>query len=255
VVEKGPKLPPLFQDGLLDNEDYLPSGLLDNYAEEHDIRGDRPGQVFDWERRRGVGPPRRSEFLGAVKAFADGGGLCSPGRWSPESRGSGRYGLCKVRDAAFPFYKAAVVDEMGRKTTPLDFVLRLSAGRFSDTPFDEGLMERARLAVAESLGGGADLLAVASGQCFCLDLIARLLKTAGDPDWAFYEQLREGLPLGVDTVMDRTPLVFEEKVRWKLNEVESPATRSARTTSRWKGTLRRWSDFSRKKRNWGGWWR
>ena len=80
VVKEKPNVPPLFQDGLMDSEDYIPSGLLDKWAEEQDNRGDHPGQVSDWEGHRGVGPPRRSEFLGAVKAFADGGGLCSPGR-------------------------------------------------------------------------------------------------------------------------------------------------------------------------------
>ena len=55
VMEKKPKVPPLFQDGLLDNEDYLPSGLVDKYAEEQDNRGDHPGRVSDWERHRGIG--------------------------------------------------------------------------------------------------------------------------------------------------------------------------------------------------------
>jgi hypothetical protein len=107
-----------------------------------------------------------------------------------------------------------VVDEKGKETTPLDFVLRVAAGRFDDSPFDEALMEQARLVVAEQLGGGRELLGVASGQCFRLDLIAQLFRTAADPDLAFFEKLREGLPLGVDMKMDRTPLVFEEKVSW-----------------------------------------
>ena len=149
-AQKGGTEPQLSQNKLLNNEDYRSVGQIDEYAEEHDNRGECPEQPSDWERHRGVGPPRRSEFLGAVKAFADGGGLCSPGRWSPEARGSGEYGLCKVRDALLPFYQEAVVDEMGRKTTPLDFVLRVAAGRFDDSPFDEVLLEQARLVVAGS---------------------------------------------------------------------------------------------------------
>jgi hypothetical protein len=66
---------------------------------------------------------------------------------------------------------------------------------------------------------------VAPGQCFRLDLIERLLNVAADPDWAFFERLKEGLPLGVDMTMDRTPLVFEDKVRWELDKVDGPGAR------------------------------
>ena len=51
--------------------------------------------------------------------------------------------------------RKAVVDEKGKETTPLDFVLRVAAGRFDDSPFDEALMEQARLVVAGHLGGGS----------------------------------------------------------------------------------------------------
>ena len=58
-----------------------------------------------------------------------------------------------------------------------------------------------------------------------LDLIVQLLRRAADPDWAFFDQLKDGLPLGVAAVMDRTPRVFEEKVRWKLGKVDGPGAR------------------------------
>ena len=110
-------------------------------------------------------------------------------------------------------FQKAVVDEKGRETTPMDFILRVSAGRFDASPFNEVLLKQARLVVAGLLGGGEDLLKVEPGQCFRLDLIAQLLKRAADPDWVFFEQLKKGLPLGVDAVIDRTPRVFEEKTR------------------------------------------
>ena len=116
------------------------------------------------------------------------------------------------------------MDEKGVRTTPLDFVLRLAAGRYDDLPFNEALLDQARLTAAEHFGMGRELLGVSPGQCFRLDLIAQLLRAAADPDWPFFEALKEGLPLGVDTPMDRTPPVFEDKLSWKLNEVDSPAT-------------------------------
>ena len=35
---------------------------------------------------RGGGPPRMARHIGGDKPFNDGGGLCSPGRWTPEKR-------------------------------------------------------------------------------------------------------------------------------------------------------------------------
>jgi len=202
---------------VLNNEDPHPLREVDDYAEEQDNRGGDAEQVTDWGRLRGIGPPRVSEFMGTVKAFADGGGLCSPGRWAPEARKTEDYGLNDVRDSIFPLFQKAVVDERGRETTPMDFILRVSAGRFDASPFNEVLLDQARLVVAGLLGGGEDVLKVEPGQRFRFDLIAQLLKRAADPDWAFFDQLKKGLSLGVDMVMDRTPRVFEEK-----DPVETP---------------------------------
>ena len=45
-----------------------------------------------------------------------------------------------------------------------------------------------------------------------------LLKELGDPDWQFFDQLEEGVPVGVGVTMPRTPLVFDQKVKWALDE-------------------------------------
>ena len=43
-----------------------------------------------------------------------------------------------------------------------------------------------------------------------------VLRKAGDPDWAFLEQAKTGFPLGVLNELPRTPEVFEEQLRWNL---------------------------------------
>ena len=63
---------------------------------------------------------------------------------------------------------------------------------------------------------------VASGQVFHLKLIGRLLKVYGDLDWKFADGMGEGVPLGVDEQMPRTPAVFEEKGKWKLPDDAGP---------------------------------
>ena len=63
---------------------------------------------------------------------------------------------------------------------------------------------------------------VAFGQVFHLHLIAKLLKLYGDPDWEFVDGMGEGVPLGVDEQMPRTPAVFGEKGKWKLPDDAGP---------------------------------
>ena len=51
------------------------------------------------------------------------------------------------------------------------------------------------------------------GQPFFLDLMRGGLEKAGDLDWAFLEQAKVGLPLGILNQLPRTP---EEQLRWNL---------------------------------------
>ena len=45
-----------------------------------------------------------------------------------------------------------------------------------------------------------------------------VLKELQDPDWRFIEETGSGVKLGVDVELPRTPAVFEEKVRWNLDD-------------------------------------
>ena len=42
-----------------------------------------PAVMAGW---RGSGPSRNARHIGGDRPFCDGGGLCSPGRWTPEKR-------------------------------------------------------------------------------------------------------------------------------------------------------------------------
>jgi len=50
--------------------------------------------------------------------------------------------------------------------------------------------------------------------------LAELLRQLQDPDAEFVESAGEGLPLGVDWPMPRTPAVFDPKTSWKLEHEE-----------------------------------
>ena len=112
--------------------------------------------------------------MGTFKAFADGGGLCSPGRWAPGDRKTEDYGLNGLREILLRHFREAVVDERGKQTSPMDIVLRLVSVRFDSNPFKEEMLNRARLEVARWLGSGEEILGVPPGQEFRLDLIAGL---------------------------------------------------------------------------------
>ena len=79
-----------------------------------------------------------------------------------------------------------------------------------------------------------------------------MLKRAGDPDWEFLCRLKNGLPLGVDKTMDRTPRVFEEKTRWKLEEVDGPGAHEREITNPSTATLTRWRTCSGRRRSSAG---
>ena len=73
--------------------------------------------------------------MGKTKAFADGGGLCSPGRWPPGKRNLPAGPFTELREAIGKIHKDSVTDEKGRKCDSLGFVLRLAAGRFAECLF------------------------------------------------------------------------------------------------------------------------
>ena len=80
---------------------------------------------------------------------------------------------------------------------------------------------------------------VSFGQVFHLHLIAKLLKLYGDPDWEFVDGMGDGVPLGVDEQMPRTPAVCEVKGKWKLLDDAGPGVACATTTARWSHTSSR----------------
>ena len=203
---------------------------VDDYVGDHGTGGitevppgDFAGLTVRSEGRRrppGRGGPRLAEYLGSAKPFADGGALCSPGRWAPEKRNTEDKGLYALRDILFSHFGAAA--RSAGCDNALDYTLKLSAGRFTECPFDNGVLEEARAAIAKYLGLDPTSTQAAPGQVLRFDLIKALLAKAGDPDANFFGELRHGVPLGVDMEMPRTPEVFEEKVKWRLEETDGP---------------------------------
>ena len=61
-----------------------------------------------------------------------------------------------------------------------------------------------------------ELLEVPFGQPLHLRLLRAMLAAAGDPDREFLRQAEDGLPVGILDPLPRTPHVFEEQLKWPL---------------------------------------
>ena len=89
-------------------------------------------------------------------------------------------------------------------------------------PWQEETFEDTRTLIREAVGMSVDEDVVADGQVFHLPLMAKLLMIYGDHDWEFVGGLGDGVALGFDEQMPRTPAVFEEKGKWKLSDDVGP---------------------------------
>ncbi|OLQ03582.1 Anthranilate N-benzoyltransferase protein 2 [Symbiodinium microadriaticum] len=169
----------------------------------------------------GVGPPRYCQQLGGRKDYHDGGGLCSPGRWKPEDRSlasgpSWDWLREKTLDLVLKELGATDVKELEREA------FRMAAGGEHGCSLakNEKLQSQLRQLWKDWLEaqdlGEEELLHQAEGQPLYLRLLRGLLEAAGDPDREFLRRAEEGLPLGILEQLPRTPHVFEEQLKWPL---------------------------------------
>ena len=171
---------------------------------------------------RGRGAPRQAPFMGREKAYADGGGLCSLGRWGPAARRHPQDFAKPVREGAWAVLERAALRGQGGKGSALQLMLRLALGRVTESPFTEEDEVEVRELVKKAFVIEEKECGVSPRQCMRLGMISAMLHRFGDPDWQFVKELEDGVPLGVDEELPRTPAVFEEKVKWSLDEDDGP---------------------------------
>lgn len=167
----------------------------------------------------GVGRAMRAYYKGKHRSVHDGGGLCSPGRWPPSRRKplEGINGLKLAAKVKKLFLSWVLEVEKRNKGGVKDLFWRLAGGKHPSSPFGES-MERMR----EELDSELEAMGFSprrksgdrSTEIHFRRLIA-MLKAVQDEDIEFLEPMvSEGVPLGVDEEMPRTPRVFEEKTKW-----------------------------------------
>ena len=167
----------------------------------------------------GTGPPRFCRQLGGGKPFHDGGGLCSPGRWPHQARSYAdgpQWEWLRKRTLELILAKVGSMEQLEKEA------FRMAAGGekgctlASDPELHRQLRELWKDWLEAQDLGEPGLLDVAPGQPLHLRLLRAMLEAAGDPDRDFLRQAEEGLPVGILDPLPRTPHVFEEQLKWPL---------------------------------------
>ena len=164
---------------------------------------------------------------GKARPFTDGCGLCSPGRWPPSLRQCAATNSCLVlHERIGEALLALLVSESDVRS----LAFKLAAGRMTESPFSESLLEQARGIIFQELKAAGSLLPVevkTAGQPFYLAAIAELLRLAGDPDhevfFAGQNSFAGGVRLGVDVPLPRVPAVYTAKKTWRHYQEDEEA--------------------------------
>ena len=178
---------------------------------------------FDIGACHNTGKPITVEWDRTCKHFTDGFGLCSPGRWRPQQRGTRRSpNMVQLADNTFNCLAECVAAEIPD--------LRLSAfklvtGKLLKSPFSESALARVRSKIFDLLPDPQDARVVDEGQPFYLRALAQWLREFGDADarWLVDEKdsFATGVCLGVEQPLPRSPQVCPPKVKHRrLDETE-----------------------------------
>ena len=103
--------------------------------------------------------------------------------------------------------------------------MELALGRLKGSPFSEEQLWRARGRICDLLPAPETAREIPERQPFLLHMLGQSLKILKDPDWEILcqgtESFAEGVPLGCDGELKRTPQVFRARVKnRKLDETD-----------------------------------
>ena len=158
----------------------------------------------------GRGPPVRVLQGSRVRDMVDGAGLCSPGRWKPGARK-----LPEVSRLASDLGEILAATGIDWRRT----MFALACGKVGECPFPLDAIRKGRVAVqrwASERGFPVNDHANDVDQPVRIRLLQAFLRAAGDPDAPALDAYAQGVRLGVGFRMQRTPAVFEEHQRWRL---------------------------------------
>ena len=157
-------------------------------------------------------PVRRTSHLAKTAEYHDGAGLLSPGRWD-------------VGQRTFPAWEGlrrelewAADRGLGGEEGVHRHAFVLARGGVEQL-FPPELVRECRdilIAWAGDLGFTGNLGEVSARQPFLLKLMGALAKAMGDPESGLPDELAEGVTAGILHPMPRSPRMYEEQTRWRL---------------------------------------
>ena len=178
-------------------------------SEDHE----EEAEGFDAATSRCRGPAIRCRHTKEWRELIDGFGLCSPGRWRPLARDatatSHEWGHAEaIRELLHKTVRKAIKD-------PRAAAFALATGRLKVSPFDDSTIREVRSQIAAMLPDPTAAMEVPPGQPFMLHMLSQSLEVLGDPDFEILdhgsESFAEGVPLGWDKPITRTPQVFPKR--------------------------------------------
>lgn len=172
----------------------------------------------------GSGPPLASRLLGKRQEFADGFGLCSPGRWEPHKR------QCAASMPCLGFAEQLGVELLKILRGHLGLralAMKLAVGRVDSLPFSDELVSEGQellFTALELAGSKLPVRVRPDGQPFHLAAIEEYLRISGDPDSrVFYsssDSFAKGVRVGPNAKLPRVPAVFDKKTKWRQYKEE-----------------------------------
>lgn len=176
------------------------------------------GRDYTKEGWWGTGPPQLTwkGMLKQGRIMVDGGGLCSPGRWTKQLRNTPLEGLT-IKDILDRAVKKLVADmdlSLGQ------YCLSVICGKYQEDPW-EGKVQFVVDEVTELLVSHGIRLEEQEdrlGQVINFPLIRAVGEFLKDPDANAMRDYYFGASLGVDEDMPRTTAVWPPRHKWKLPE-------------------------------------
>ena len=159
--------------------------------------------------------PLLAYYKGCHRVIHDGGGLVSPGRWPVAARKQLRTekGVAVMSVFRREFLKWIVAQGEKAEAT----FWQLANGKLSGSPFAD-VLEGARCAMDRELrrlGEKPERRAGDRGSEINFRRLLAVAKSMDDEDYGYLDGMAsKGVSLGVDEVMPRTPVIFEEKTKW-----------------------------------------
>ena len=189
--------------------DREPFGIEESESEEE------PHHSRQKVQGHGTKGPMTAYYKGKHRVIHDGGGLCSPGRWPVKSRKplTTKEGVTLAATVRREFLKWLV--KKGRKAEEVFW--ELASGKGVESPFEDSLGE-SREAVDRALEGlGFSPRRKVGDRETEINFrrLRAMAQASGDEDYEYLvEMASEGISIGVDEEMPRTPKIFEEKTKW-----------------------------------------